>query len=91
MHTYVSVLLETEIQLPDNNAVRIRSFVSVSKHGNVHPPALFFEGVTFGITNANSHNLEVSDRNISWLIDFIVNVSWLILLLVHCAEHTKCG
>ena len=57
-------LLETELQLPppSNDQIKFRFYSSINPeiaYGNRRLPDLFYEGVTFGITAENSHELEV--------------------------------
>lgn len=58
--TFVHVLdKESEIMLPNSDSIKLRHYPSAPKQGNVHPPPIFFDGVMFGITASNSHNIEV--------------------------------
>ena len=57
-----TLFAETSFVLPQPHAdtIRVRFHQSVNKHGNHRLPAFFYDGVTFGISSENPHNLEVS-------------------------------
>lgn len=59
-----SVVVETELTLPPPiyNQIKFRFYSSINpniEYGNRRLPDMFYEGVTFGITSENSHDLKV--------------------------------
>lgn len=55
----VFVCSETSLELPTFENIRFKFFTSVPEHGNFRLPQMFYQGVTFGITALNSHDVEV--------------------------------
>lgn len=51
---------ETNLELPTFENIRFKFFTSVPEHGNFRLPQMFYQGVTFGITALNSHDVEVT-------------------------------
>jgi hypothetical protein len=51
---------ETNLELPTFENVRFKFFTSVPEHGNFRLPQMFYQGVTFGITALNSHDVKVT-------------------------------
>jgi hypothetical protein len=63
---------ENYFKMPDNDLVTLVFHSAATKHGTHQPPGLFYEGVTFGITADNSHDLlytSTSDGSHSNLFD----------------------
>jgi hypothetical protein len=60
--TVIVMISETMFQMPQPNvgSIKLRFHTDASKHGHFRPPAVFYEGVTYGLTWENSHHLEVS-------------------------------
>jgi hypothetical protein len=50
---------ETNFQLPEPyyDHIKVRFHQSVGQEGSYEPPQLFYDGVMFGLTDSNSHNL----------------------------------
>lgn len=68
---------ENYFRMPSNDLVTLVFHSAATKHGTHQPPGLFYEGVTFGITADNSHNLlytSTSDGSHSNLFDDLSNM-----------------
>ena len=59
------MLAETQfwMPLPSYNIITIKFHQQVNKHGNFHPPQLFYEGVVFGLSSDNPHDLNFTAQN----------------------------
>ena len=59
------MLAETQfwMPLPSYNVITMKFHQQVSKHGNFHPPQLFYDGVVFGISSDNAHDLNFTSQN----------------------------
>ncbi len=49
---------ETQFWMPDYDRVKIRFHTKSDKEGTIAPPDMFYEGVTYGVTSYNSHDIE---------------------------------
>lgn len=58
---------EFKLPLPSYDTIKLR-FHSAATHKGIHqPPELFYEGVTFGLSDANSHGLQYhAHRNLQY-------------------------
>lgn len=50
---------EVELPFPDAGTFSMRFVQAVDKHGTHDLPEMFYEGVMFGVSSGNSHNVEV--------------------------------
>ena len=59
------MLAETQfwMPLPSYNIITIKFHQQVNKHGNFHPPQLFYDGVVFGLSSDNPHDLNFTAQN----------------------------
>ena len=59
------MLAETQFWMPSPsyNIITMKFHQQVSKHGNFHPPQLFYDGVVFGISSDNAHDLNFTAQN----------------------------
>ena len=58
-----SVRVETLFEMPgpSYDTIKLRFHSEASKHGHFRPPDFFYEGVVYGLTWQNSHDLDVSN------------------------------
>jgi len=59
------MLAETQfwMPLPSYNIITMKFHQQVSKHGTFNPPQLFYDGVVFGLSSDNSHDLNFTSQN----------------------------
>lgn len=80
--------IETTIELSNlSKNVSFKFQSAVSKHGSRRLPSLFYEGITIGISNDNSHDIEVIfNSSTSSLFTFLSLLLLLFLFLLYSSS-----
>jgi hypothetical protein len=83
------LLTETEIHLPTFEIIKFKFHTAIDLYGSFRLPAMFYNGVTFGITSQNPHNIQVSNEFSNTASNYYFNLLYESRSIAYIIQFTQ--